>query len=108
MKSAANAKRYHFLTGACKLLRYSVVACINIFRRTIFDARIGFELKEVYAITFEFATADVVKNWPKMVLPSSPELIQKVGDMERDLENRKFQKIGMNFVFRDPVASTNT
>merc|ERR1712098_933154 len=79
---------------------------------TIFDARIGFELKEGYAITFEFATADVIKNgiktWPKMVLPSSPELIQKVGDMERDLEKRKFQKIRMNFVFRDPIASTNT
>merc|ERR1712093_113440 len=63
---------------------------------TIFDARIGFELKEGYATTFEFATADVIKNgiktWPKMVLPSSPELIQKVGDMERDLEKRKFQK----------------
>ncbi len=93
---------------ACKLLLYSVIVCINIFRRTIFDARIGFELKEGYAITFEFATADVIKTWPKMVLPSSPELIQKVGDMERDLENRKFQKIGMNFVFRDSVASTNT
>jgi hypothetical protein len=105
MKWAANARRKHFLTVACKLLLYSVVACINIFRRTIFDARIGFELKEGYAITFEFATADVVergeKPWPKMVLPSSP-------DMERDLENRKFQKIRMNFVFRDAVASTNT
>jgi len=74
---------------------------------TIFDARIGFELKEGYAITFEFATIDVVENWPKMILLSSPELIQKVGDMERDLENRKFQKIRMNFVFRDPIASTN-
>jgi hypothetical protein len=59
----------------------------NISRRTIFDARIGFELKEGYAITFKFATIDVVEHWPKMILPSSPELIQKVGDMERDLEN---------------------
>jgi hypothetical protein len=89
------------------LLLYNAVACINISRRTIFDARIGFEIKEGYAITFEFATIDVVENWPKMILPSSPELIQKVGDMERDLVNRKFQKIRMNFVFRDPIESTN-
>jgi hypothetical protein len=88
-------------------LLYSAVACINISYRTIFDARIGFELKEGYAITFEFATIDVVEKWPKMMLPSSAELIQKVGDMERDLENRKFQKIRMNFAFRDPIASTN-
>ena len=112
MKWAANARRKHFLMVACKLLLCSVVVCINIFCRTIFDARIGFELKEGYAITFEFATIDVVergdKPWPKMVLPSSPELIQKVGDMERDLENRKFQKIRMNFVFRDSIAGTNT
>jgi hypothetical protein len=60
MKRAARARRKNFLTVACKLLLYSVVACINIFRRTIFDARIGFELKEGYAITFEFATADVI------------------------------------------------
>ncbi|KAG4425785.1 hypothetical protein IFR04_000992 [Cadophora malorum] len=75
---------------------------------TIFDARIGFELKEGYAITFEFATADVIKTWPKIVLPSSPELIQKVGDMERDLETRRPQRVRTNFVFREPIASTNT
>jgi len=62
---------------------------------------------EGYAITFEFATIDVVETWPKMILPGSPELIQKVGDMQRDLENRRFQKIRMNFAFRDPIASTN-
>ncbi|KAH8728912.1 hypothetical protein GQ44DRAFT_723833 [Phaeosphaeriaceae sp. PMI808] len=31
-----------------------------------------------------------------MVLPSLLELIQKVGDMEHDLENGKFQKIAIN------------
>ncbi len=79
------------------MLLYRVVACINISRRTIFDARIGFELKEGYVITFKFATIDVVergdKPWPKMVLPGLPELIQKVGNIERDLVNRKFQKV---------------
>jgi hypothetical protein len=57
------------------LLLYNVIAYINIFRKTIFDARIGFELKEGYAITFEFATIDIVKNWLKIVLSSSLELI---------------------------------
>lgn len=109
MKWAANVRRKHFLTVACKVLLYSgVVASINMCRRTIFDARIGFELKEGYAITFEFATADVIKTWPKIVLPSSPELIQKVGDMERDLETRRPQRVRTNFVFREPIARTNT
>ncbi len=85
------------------MLLYIAVACPNTSRRTIFDTRIGFEIKEGYAITFEFATIDVVKNWPKMVLPSSQELIQVVGDMESDLVDRKFQKIRMNFVFKDPT-----
>jgi hypothetical protein len=76
---------------ACKLLLCSVVVCINNFRRTIFDAQIGFELKEEYVIIFEFAIIDVVKRgdkpWLKMVLLSSLELIQKVRDIERNLEN---------------------
>ncbi len=64
---------------ACKLLLYSIVACINIFHRTIFNARISFELKEGYTITFEFVIANIVeqgeKPWPKMVLLSLLELI---------------------------------
>jgi hypothetical protein len=67
------------LTVACKLLLYNIVAYINIFRKTIFDARISFKLKEGYAITFKFAIANIVergeKPWPKIVLPSLLELI---------------------------------
>jgi hypothetical protein len=62
---------------------------------------------EGYAITFEFATIDIIETWPKMILPGSPKLIQKVKDMQRDLENRRFQKIRMNFAFKDLIASTN-
>jgi hypothetical protein len=105
LKWAAKARRKNFLTAACKLLLYIAVACSNISHRIIFDARIGFEIKKGYAITFEFATINVVEKWPKMILPSSLELIQKVADMESDLVNRK---IRMNFVFRDAIGSTNT
>jgi hypothetical protein len=42
-----------------------------------------------------------------MVLLSSLELIQKVRDIERNLENWKFQKIRMNFVFRDSIVGIN-
>ena len=61
--------------AACKFLLYNAVAYINICFRTIFDARIGFEIMEGYAITFEFATIDVVETWPKMILPGLLELI---------------------------------
>ena len=53
------------MTIAYKLLLYSVVAYINIFRKTIFNARISFELKEGYAIIFEFAIADIVERGEK-------------------------------------------
>lgn len=96
--------RKNFLTEARKLLFYTAVAHINISDRTIFDARVGFEIKEGYAITVEFVTIDVVEKWPKMILPSSEELIQKVKDMEKDLADRKFGKIQMNFAFRDPTG----
>ncbi|PVH69048.1 hypothetical protein DL98DRAFT_506210 [Cadophora sp. DSE1049] len=66
----------------------------------IFDARISFEIKQGYAITFEFATADVVEKWEKMNLPDTPGLAQKVADMESS-------KIRMNFAFKDTTGSTN-
>ncbi|KAI8710401.1 hypothetical protein NCS52_01576700 [Fusarium sp. LHS14.1] len=66
----------------------------------IFDARVGFEIKLGYAITFEFATVDVVEKWPKMILPNTPKLAEKVADMERP-------KIRLNFEFRDSTGGTN-
>jgi hypothetical protein len=81
---------------------------LTYFAEQFFDARIGFELEEGYAITFGFATGGYNQELAK---DSSSELTRvdtKGGGIESDLENRKFKKIGMNFVFRDSVASTNT
>jgi len=69
---------------------------------TIFDARIGFELKEGYAITFEFATADIIETRHQIILPNLPKLVQKVEDMRRSLVNLNFHKILISFVFKDP------
>jgi hypothetical protein len=65
MKWATNARRKHFLIVAYKLLLYSIVIYINIFRRIIFDTRISFKLKEGYIITFEFAIINVVEQGDK-------------------------------------------
>jgi hypothetical protein len=75
--------------------------CFDTSRRAIFDARISFEIKQGYAITFEFATVDVVEKWPKMNLPDTPGLAQKVANMESS-------KIRISFAFRDTTGSTNT
>ncbi|KAK5212200.1 hypothetical protein LTR41_002442 [Exophiala xenobiotica] len=67
----------------------------------ILDARLGFETKKGYAITFMFATDEVLAGWPKMILPDSPGLVAKVIDM-------KSPKIGVNFAFRGSTGSSKT
>ncbi|KAH7151931.1 hypothetical protein B0J13DRAFT_582863 [Dactylonectria estremocensis] len=61
----------------------------------ILDARLCFEIKQGYAITFMFATEDVVAKWAKIVLPHSTTLADKVAQMEK-----KSTKIGLNFTFQ--------
>jgi hypothetical protein len=61
----------------------------------MFDARLGLELNEGYAITFLFATENVVATWPPMYLPNLPRLKEKVRN-EMDSP-----EIGVNFAFRD-------
>ncbi|KZL67538.1 hypothetical protein CT0861_00342 [Colletotrichum tofieldiae] len=56
----------------------------------VLDARLAFEIKIGYAITFIFATDEVVAAWPKISLPNSPEVVRKVVNMES-------QKIKVNF-----------
>jgi hypothetical protein len=63
------------------------------------DARLCTEIKEGYAITFIFATDDVVATWPKLLLPNSPELIRAVVKMETE-------HIKINFAVRDSAANT--
>lgn len=51
--------------------------------RVILDARVDYEMKEGYAITFEFATDDIINDWSKMVVP--PKLGQKVARMQTEM-----------------------
>ena len=39
-------------------------------------------MKEGYAITFEFATDEIIKDWPKLKVPE--ELEQKIASMQSD------------------------
>ncbi|KAK3328704.1 hypothetical protein B0T19DRAFT_357440 [Cercophora scortea] len=61
----------------------------------ILDARLGFEIKQGYAITFLFAANEVLANWAKIILPHSEALEEKVSDMEKEST-----KIGLNFTFK--------
>ncbi|KAM7188712.1 hypothetical protein V8F33_010482 [Rhypophila sp. PSN 637] len=60
----------------------------------ILDARLGFEIKEGYAITFLFAEEEVIVKWPKIGLPYSKALAEKVSSMEKEMPT-----IRLNFSF---------
>jgi len=62
----------------------------------IMDARLGFEIKAGYAITFMFGTEDVVASWPKIVLPNSAALVKKIETMES-----RSERIGLNIAFHE-------
>ncbi|KAK4071304.1 hypothetical protein Purlil1_13471 [Purpureocillium lilacinum] len=67
----------------------------------ILDGRVGFEIKKGYAITFEFATVDILDKWPKLILPNTPGLAERVAGMQSSM-------IRVNFEFQDPVQGPST
>ncbi|KAJ5860645.1 uncharacterized protein N7529_007955 [Penicillium soppii] len=67
----------------------------------ILDARLGFKIEQGYAITFLFATDEVIANWAKMTLPYSKGLEHKVRDLEM-----LSAKIGVNFTFNSSGGRT--
>ncbi|KJZ69323.1 hypothetical protein HIM_11281 [Hirsutella minnesotensis 3608] len=67
----------------------------------ILDGRVAFEIVSGYAITFEFATVDVLDKWTKMILPKTPGLAERVAGMQSS-------KIRINFEFEDPVQGSTT
>lgn len=69
-------------------------------RKVMVDARLGLELKQGYAITFVFATENVLNKWPPMFLPNLPELQQKV---RNEMES---PEIGVNFAFENTTRGT--
>lgn len=77
-----------------RLQRLAVLTCC----RVILDARTKYETKQGYAIKFEFVTEDLIKSWPKMVLPKSDVLERKVDSMQS-------AEIGVNFAFKDHLAT---
>lgn len=48
----------------------------------ILDSRLDFEIKEGYAIIFEFAKEDIIKTWPKLQVP--PTVESKVTSMQTE------------------------
>jgi len=64
-----------------------------------FDARTCMEIQRGYALTFLFATEDVLSTWPPMYLPNLPRLREKVSEMET-------AEVGVNFAFRELSKTT--
>ncbi len=50
--------------------------------RVILDSRVDYEMKEGYAITFEFATDDIIETWSKMKVPA--KLGQKMASVQSE------------------------
>jgi len=68
----------------------------------ILDARLGFQIERGYAITFLFATDEVVTKWAKIVLPYSAGLERRVAAIEA-----LSTKIGFNFTFEGSPGMTD-
>lgn len=82
--------------GDCKLHWYGFQIDISSdLSRVIFDARVAFEIQKGYAITFMFATEEVVAKWAKIALPNTIEIKRKVDELE-SLSTH----IGFNFEFK--------
>jgi hypothetical protein len=92
--STVRRQRLSLNKGACKLPSTFQSHPLNKSCRAILDARLAFEIKDGFAITFAFTTEDELKTWAKMFLPRSPELAAKVAEMESTNT-----KIGVNFAF---------
>lgn len=63
------------------------------------DARLSVKIVEGYTITFIFATDDLVATWPKMLLPNTDALKDRVAEMESP-------DIGVNFAFGREAESS--
>ena len=62
--------------------------------RVVRDARLRLKITKGYVITLIFATDQLVAGWPKMILPKSTALEEKVSTMQS-------QDVGVNFAFHD-------
>lgn len=76
-----------------KLRQFRNIITSDKLLRVAFDARTCIEIQRGYALTFLFATEDVVSIWPPMYLPNVPRLRKKVSEMRTN-------EVGANFAFR--------
>ncbi|KAF5122359.1 hypothetical protein E5D57_012836 [Metarhizium anisopliae] len=65
--------------------------------KVILDARVGYEIRQGYAIVFEFAEHGIAYGWKKMMLPGTKELRDKVQQMQS-------KDISVNFAFKEVAA----
>ncbi|EFY90726.1 hypothetical protein MAC_03306 [Metarhizium acridum CQMa 102] len=65
--------------------------------KVILDARVGYEIRQGYAIVFEFAEHGIAYGWKKMMLPGTKELRDKVQQMQS-------KDIRVNFAFKEVAA----
>lgn len=72
--------------------KLSILFAHSDLTSVILDARLGFQIKKGYAITFVFATDEVLAKWKKIVLPYSAGLERRVADIKASST-----KIGLNF-----------
>lgn len=56
--------------------------------RVILDSRVDFEMMKGYAITFEFATDNITRDWPKLTVPAN---------LEQKLASMQSETIGVNY-----------
>lgn len=81
-KPVANLKRTSSQTAACKFAVRMLLVSLTKSCRAIVDGRVGSELVKGYAITFEFATTEIIGVWPHLSLPNTQLHIDKVARMQ--------------------------
>ncbi|KAJ5389788.1 uncharacterized protein N7496_000856 [Penicillium cataractarum] len=67
---------------------------------TIQDARVAFEIKKGTPIATVFATRDVITRWAKVVLPGSPQISEKIAELQRESP-----RIGYHFELGPPIPA---
>lgn len=88
--------------GACKLHGCKPVtnSITNAGFRMILDARTSFEIREGYQITCIFVTEELIRDWPKIIVPDSQELTRLANSMQSP-------KIKINFEVKSSIGNKN-
>jgi hypothetical protein len=63
---------------------------------------VAFEIKKGTPIATVFGTHDVITKWAKVILPNTPQIAEKVAQLQRESA-----RIGFHFEY-DPIASLHS